>query len=60
MTTVDSDHMNDSLIEVRATVHLTGLNVGQHALVDPDDPYIKECLDAELLVPAATTRTGRE
>lgn len=50
----------DDLIEVRATVHLAGLRPGDHAFVDPRDAYIAECLEAQYLVPAATSRTGRD
>lgn len=38
-------------ILVRATVNLPGLKVGQFANVDPDDPYIADCLRTELVVP---------
>lgn len=41
------------LLPVRATVHLQGLAAGRTALVDPDDRYIAELLEAEFLVPLA-------
>jgi hypothetical protein len=42
------------LVLVRATVNLPGLVCGQEALVDPSVPYIAECLEARLVVPADT------
>lgn len=38
-------------VEVRATINLPGLRLGQTAFVDPSDPYIADCLAAELIVP---------
>lgn len=38
-------------VEVRATINLPGLRLGQTAIVDPADPYIADCLAAELIVP---------
>lgn len=42
-------------VEVRATVNLPELAVGQVALVDPARPYIATLLEGGILV-----RTGRE
>lgn len=39
------------LLAVRATVKLPGLHVGQEVWVDPDEPYIGDCLEAQYLVP---------
>lgn len=38
-------------VEVRATVHLPRLGVGQHAWVDPDDPRIAPLIASETLMP---------
>lgn len=38
-------------IRVRATINLPRLRVGDHALVDPTDPYIAELLAGKYLVP---------
>jgi hypothetical protein len=38
-------------VQVRATINLTGLTVGQVVYVDPNSPYIAECIEAGLLVP---------
>jgi hypothetical protein len=35
---------------VRATINLAGLRVGEYALVDPRDDYIKDALGADHLV----------
>jgi hypothetical protein len=42
-------------VEVRATVNLPELQVGTLALVDPEMPFIRTCLDAGLLVPTGRT-----
>lgn len=49
--------MNDhsKRIEARATISIPGLKVGSVALVDPDDDYIRMCLDSKKLVPTQTT-----
>lgn len=39
------------LIEVRATVNLTGLTRGNVVRVDPSIPYIRMCLARKLLIP---------
>lgn len=39
------------LLLVRATVNLVDLPVGSTAFVDPTLPYIKECLEGNVLVP---------
>lgn len=55
MTEVDASAQEESLVEVRATVHLQRLQVGATALVDPNDPYVAELLEHRFLMP-----TGRE
>lgn len=42
--------MSETLL-VRSTVNLPGLRLGQQAFVDPEDPYIKTCLEGQLVVP---------
>lgn len=48
----------DGYLPVRATVHLSGLPVGETALVDPKRPYIAELLDAAFLVPLESSTHG--
>lgn len=45
------------LIEVRATVNLAGLRAGATALVDPSQPYIRDCLNGGYLVPVHPRET---
>lgn len=47
--------MTGRVVEVRATVNLPGLSVGSLALVDPERPYIKTCLDSGMIVPTGRT-----
>lgn len=45
---------NSKLTRVRATVNLVGLDAGQEALVDLDDPEIRVHYDAQALVRVET------
>jgi hypothetical protein len=38
-------------IEVRATIHLPRLGVGQHAWVDPENPQVAALIAGDKLVP---------
>ncbi len=42
----------EGLLLVRATVNLPGLRAGEHALVDPEDPYMRGALRSTKLVEA--------
>ena len=44
---------------VRATINLRRLPVGAYALVNPDEPYIKECLDQSYLIRDTPDRKAR-
>ena len=45
------------MIEVRATVNLPGLKRGEIVWVEPDNPYVRSCLEARLLVAIETEET---
>ncbi len=45
----------EGLLLVRATVNMPGLRAGEHALVDPDDPYMRGALRSTKLVEADVT-----
>jgi hypothetical protein len=47
------------LLRVRATIQLPGLGLGQFALVDPDDPYMRELLEGGFLVAEGPVADGR-
>lgn len=42
----------DGLLLVRATIGMSGLRAGEHALVDPDEQFVKDALAGRVLVPA--------
>jgi hypothetical protein len=50
MVTTDKTPEVTPLVTVRATVNLNGLRAGATALVDPNQPYIADCLKTGYLV----------
>jgi hypothetical protein len=50
----------DNHVPVTATINLPGLGLGREALVDPDDPYIADCLARGYLVREATRGEAAE
>jgi hypothetical protein len=44
----------DNGVWVRASIHLAGMRPGQVEYVNPDDPYVAECLEGGYLQRLAT------
>jgi hypothetical protein len=42
----------DGLLLVRATIGMSGLRAGEHAMVDPEEQFVRDALAGQVLVPA--------